>query len=205
VRALVFALVVIAGFVAGLAAEAGPVSEQFKGDLTRVLKVVEDTEGKPAEARRAAIRAAAEPVFDWREMAARSLATHWNARTEEERTEFVRLFSDLIERAYVTKVERYSGEPVRFVGERTEGNLAVVQTRFVTTKGQEIPMDYRLITRGERWRVYDVIIEGVSLVGNYRTQFDRVIRTSSYPDLIARLKNPSPNVPPPASPRPRQP
>ena len=95
--------------------------------------------------------------------------------------------------------------PVRFVGERTEGNLAVVQTRFVTTKGQEIPMDYRLITRGERWRVYDVIIEGVSLVGNYRTQFDRVIRTSSYPDLVARLKNPSPNVPPPSTPRPRQP
>ncbi len=198
-------VVAVAGLSPGPAAEAGPVSDQFKGDLTRVLKVVEDSEGKPADTRRAAIRAAAELVFDWREMAARSLATHWNARSEEERAEFVRLFSDLIERAYVTKVERYSGEAVRFVGERTEGNLALVQTRFVTTKGQEVPMDYRLISRGDRWRVYDVIIEGVSLVGNYRTQFDRVIRSSSYPQLVERLKSPNPNVPAPDGPRPRQP
>jgi phospholipid transport system substrate-binding protein len=165
------------------------VSDQFKGDLTRVLKVVEDSEGKSVEARRAAIRAAAEPVFDWREMAARSLARHWQGRSEAERTEFVRLFTDLIERAYVTKVERYSGEAVKFVGEKVEGTLAVVQTRFVTAKGQEVPMDYRLTQRDGRWRVYDVVIEGVSLVGNYRTQFDRVIRTSSYPELVKRLKD----------------
>ena len=195
----------MAGFVAGPGAEAGPVSDQFRSDLSRVLKVVEDSEGKSVEARRAALRAAADPVFDWREMAARALASHWQARSEAERAEFVGLFTDLIERAYVTKVERYSGEPVRFVGERAEGNLAVVQTRLITSKGQEVPMDYRLISRGDRWRVYDVIIEGVSLVGNYRTQFDRVIRSSSYPHLVERLKNPGASAPPPAGSRPRQP
>ena len=164
-------------------------TDQFKDDLTRVLKVIEESEGKPPEARRAAIRATAEPAFDLREMAARALARHWQARSEAERAEFVRLFTDLIERAYITRVERYSGEPVKFVGEKVEGDLAVVQTRFITTKGQEVPMDYRLINREGRWRVYDVVVEGVSLVGNYRTQFDRVIRTSSYPELVKRLKD----------------
>lgn len=173
----------------GPIAHAGPVSDQFKTDLTKVLKVIEESEGKPTDARRTAIRSAAEPVFDWREMAARSLATHWQARSEAERVEFVRLFTDLIERAYITKVERYSGEPVKFLGEKVDGTLAVVQTRFITSKGQEVPMDYRLISRDGRWRVYDVVVEGVSLIGNYRTQFDRVIRTSSYPELVKRLKD----------------
>jgi phospholipid transport system substrate-binding protein len=181
---------------------AGPVSDQFKADLMRVLKTVEESEGKPEAARRAAIRAVAEPVFDWREMSARALALHWQVRTEEERTEFVHLFTYLIERAYISKVERYSGEPVNLVGERIEGSLAVVQTRFITPKGQEVPMDYRLLSKDGRWRVYDVIIEGVSLIANYRTQFDRVIRTSSYAALVERLKNPTPSAPAPTAPRP---
>jgi phospholipid transport system substrate-binding protein len=195
----------MAGIVVGLGflllpawpALAGPVSDQFRADLTRVLKTVEEFEGKPEAARRAAIRSAAELVFDWREMASRALAVHWQARTEEERAEFVRLFTDLVERAYISKVERYSGESVNLVGEKVEGGLAVVQTRFITTKGQEVPMDYRLISK-DRWRVYDVVIEGVSLVGNYRTQFDRVIRSSSYAKLVERLKNPTPSSPAPA-------
>lgn len=199
----------VAATVVGLAllllpvwpAFAGPVSDQFRADLMRVLKTAEEFEGKPEAARRAALRSAAEPVFDWREMAARSLAVHWQARTEAEREEFVRLFTDLVERAYISKVERYRGEPVNVVGEKVEGDLAVVQTRFITTKGQEVPMDYRLISK-DRWRVYDVVIEGVSLVGNYRTQFDRVIRSSSYAKLVERLKNPTPTSPAPAPARP---
>jgi phospholipid transport system substrate-binding protein len=175
----------------GGAAQASPAGDQFRGDLTRVLKVIEETEGKTPELRRTAIRSAADPVFDWREMAARALATHWQARSEPERVEFVQLFTDLIERAYISKVERYAGEPLKFVGERAEGSLAVVQTRLIVGKGQEIPMDYRLIEKDGRWRVYDVVIEGVSLVANYRTQFDRVIRSSSYADLVRRLKDKS--------------
>src|SRR5215468_8218907 len=121
-------------------AQASPAGEQFKADLKRVLKVLDETEGQPVEARRAAIRAAAEPVFDWREMASRALAIHWQVRTEAERAEFTRLFSELIERAYVTKIERYSGEAVKFVGDRSEGSLAVVQTRLVPPKGPEVPI-----------------------------------------------------------------
>lgn len=182
------ALVLISLFWAA-GAQASPAGEQFRADLNRVLKVLDETEGQPVEVRRAAVRTAAEPVFDWREMASRALAIHWQARTEVERAEFTRLFSDLIERAYVTKVERYTGEAVKFVGDRAEGSLAVVQTRLVPSKGPEVPIDYRLIEKDGRWRVYDVVIEGVSMVANYRTQFDRVIRGSSYAELIKRLKD----------------
>ena len=181
------ALVLIPLFWA--AAQASPAGEQFKTEFNRVLKVLDETEGQPVEVRRAALRTAAEPVFDWREMASRTLAIHWQARTEAEREEFTRLFSDLIERAYVTKVERYTGEAVKFVGDRAEGSLAVVQTRLVPAKGPEVPIDYRLIEKDGRWRVYDVVIEGVSMVANYRTQFDRVIRSSSYAELVKRLKD----------------
>lgn len=182
------ALVLISLFWAA-GAQASPAGEQFRADLNRVLKVLDETEGQPMEVRRAAVRTVAEPVFDWREMASRALAIHWQARTEVERAEFTRLFSDLIERAYVTKVERYTGEAVKFVGDRAEGSLAVVQTRLVPSKGPEVPIDYRLIEKDGRWRVYDVVIEGVSMVANYRTQFDRVIRGSSYAELIKRLKD----------------
>lgn len=176
-------------------AQAGAVTDQLKGDLTRVFRVIEETGGTEdaraidVEARRSAIRSAAEPVFDWREMASRSLVLHWQARSEAERAEFVQLFGDLIQRSYISQIERYNGAPIRFVGEQVEGDLGVVSTRFVTKQSQEIPVDYRLLSRDGRWRVYDVVVEGVSLVGNYRSQFDRVIRASSYRDLVKRLKD----------------
>jgi phospholipid transport system substrate-binding protein len=181
-------------------AQAGPATDQLKGDLTRVFRVIEETgaaprEGTPpieVEARRSAIRSAADPVFDWREMASRALARHWQARSEAERVEFVQLFGDLIQRLYITQLERYSGELIRYVGEWVTGDLGVVSTRFVPKQGQEIPIDYRLLSRDGRWRVYDVVVEGVSLVGSYRSQFDKVIRSSSYPELIKRLRDKEP-------------
>ena len=169
---------------------AGPLTDQFKGDLERVLSAIEETgkNGMDPARRHDAIRAVAEPVFDWREMASRSLGVHWQARSEAERTEFVDLFRDLIQRSYITQVERYSGEPVRFTGEKVDGNLGLVNTRIVTRQSKEVPIDYRLLNRDGRWRVYDVLVEGVSLIGNFRTQFDKVIRTSGYGELIQRLK-----------------
>ncbi|HET6366967.1 MAG TPA: ABC transporter substrate-binding protein [Pseudomonadales bacterium] len=169
---------------------AGPLTDQFKGDLERVLTAIEETgkNGLDAARRQEAIRSMAEPVFDWREMASRSLGVHWQPRSEAERAEFVDLFRDLIQRSYITQVERYSGEPVRFTGEKVDGNLGLVSTRILTRRGQEVPIDYRLVNRDGRWRVYDVQVEGVSLIGNFRTQFDKVIRTSGYGELVQRLK-----------------
>jgi phospholipid transport system substrate-binding protein len=184
----------VLGAVSG--AQAGPLTDQIKDDLAQVFRVIEETSVQRAGAngidvakRRDAIRSAAEPVFDWREMASRSLARHWQSRSEEERAEFVQVFTDLVNRAYITQLERYSGESIRYISERIEGDLGAVSTRFVTRQGREIPVDYRAISRDGRWRVYDVSVQGVSLVNNYRSQFDRVIRDSSYSELVQRIKD----------------
>ena len=95
---------------------------------------------------------------------------------------------DLLERAYVLKIEKYSGEKVTYLGDTVDGDLATVKTKFTTKQGTEIPVDYRLLRRGDRWLVYDVFVEGVSLVANYRTQFDRIMRTGSYDELVRRMK-----------------
>ncbi len=186
-------LAIVLGAASG--AQAGPVTDQLKGDLGRVFRVIDETSAARAgaagidiSARRAAIRTAAAPAFDWREMASRSLGLHWQKRTEEERAEFVKVFGDLVERAHIAQLERYSGEAIKYIGERVEGDLALVNTRFVTKQSKEIPVDYRLINRDGRWRIYDLVVEGVSLVSNYRSQFDKAIRTSSYGELLKRLR-----------------
>jgi phospholipid transport system substrate-binding protein len=184
----------VLGTVSG--AQAGPVTDQLRDDLARVFRVIEETSVERAGAngidvgkRREAIRRVAAPVFDWREMTSRTLGQHWQARSEAERTEFVQIFSDLVNRAYITQLERYSGEAIRYISERIEGDLGGVSTRFVTKQGREIPVDYRVISRDGRWRIYDVVVQGVSLVSNYRSQFDKVIRSSSYPELVKRIRD----------------
>ena len=184
----------VLGAVSG--AQAGPVTDQLRDDLARVFRVIEETSVERAGAngidvgkRRQAIRSVAAPVFDWREMTSRTLGQHWQARSEAERTEFVQIFTDLVNRAYITQLERYSGEAIRYISERIEGDLGGVSTRFVTKQGREIPVDYRVISRDGRWRIYDVVVQGVSLVSNYRSQFDKVIRTSSYPELVKRIRD----------------
>ncbi len=134
------------------------------------------------------IRQAVDERFDWEEMARRSLATHWAKRTAEERKEFVRLFADLLERTYMKKVEDYSGEKVLYEGENKDGDYAAVKVKIVTQKNKDIPVEYRLRKEGNDWFIYDISIEGVSLVNNYRTQFNSIILQSSYENLIKRLK-----------------
>ena len=134
------------------------------------------------------IRTIANEIFDFSEISQRSLARHWPARTPAERQEFVQLFGDLLEHSYITKIEIYSGEKIQYTGEVPDGDQAVVKTRIVTKQGVEIPVDYRMFLRADRWRAYDVNIEGVSLVGNYRTQFNTVIQRAGYGDLVAKLK-----------------
>ena len=109
-------------------------------------------------------------------------------RTTVPRQEFIRLFGDLLEYSYVSKIEVYSGEKVLYVGELLDGDLATVRTRIITKQGTEIPVDYRLARQGDQWRAYDVLIEGVSLVANYRAQFNAVIQRTSYADLVKTLR-----------------
>src|SRR5512144_369981 len=172
-------------------AGSGP-TEQLKGAIDRVLQVLEDPalkgEARAAERRRA-LRQIADEIFDFDETARRAMAQHWRSLTEAQRKEFVGLFSDLLERAYTSKIELYGGERIQYPAERIEGDFATVSTRLITKKGTEVPIDYRMLRQGDRWRIYDVSIEGVSLVANYRTQFNSVIRTSSYDELLRRLRS----------------
>ncbi|PYN79971.1 MAG: hypothetical protein DMD96_14915 [Candidatus Rokuibacteriota bacterium] len=90
--------------------------------------------------------------------------------------------------SYIGKIELYGGEKIGFVGESIEGDVSVVRTKLVTKQGTEIPVDYRMLRRGDRWLVYDVVIEGVSLIANYRTQFNKIITTSSFQELIKKMR-----------------
>ena len=172
-------------------AYAGEPTDQLKQSIDAVLAVLTNRElrqpGKEAE-RRAEIRKIVYDRFDFREMARSALALNWRQRTPEEKKEFVALFGDLIEDTYIRKVERYSGEKVLYGDEFVHDHNALVRTKVITKTNTEIPIDYMLLKKGAKWWVYDVKIEGVSLVNNYRTQFEDIIASSSYKDLVSRLK-----------------
>jgi phospholipid transport system substrate-binding protein len=170
-------------------AMAGPPTDQLKQRVDEVVRVLDDPalKGKVA-ARRAAVRKISEEIFDYPDTARRALGQHWNARSPEEQREFVRLFADLLDRAYFSKIDRYQGEKVRYGAETVNGSEAVVKTMIVTNAGSEVPVDYRMHQAGGRWLVYDVNIEGVSLVSNYRTQFNKIVQTESYQSLVQKLR-----------------
>jgi len=187
--ALVVSLVV--SLVAVRAGWAGAPTDLLRVQIDRVVKTLDEPdlkkEGKTRE-RRVAVRRIAEDIFDFTETAKRSLGRHWQPRTPAERKEFVELFANLLERSYLSKIELYSGERIAYLGDTIEGDQATVRTRIMTKHGTEIPVDYKMYKQGDRWLVYDVIIEGVSLIANYRTQFNKIIQTSSYQELVRKMK-----------------
>ena len=171
---------------------AGVPTVQMKQTIDSVLSILKNKELKKSEKtkeRRAAIRKVIGDRFDFEEMAKRSLALHWRDRSEEERKDFVALFTDLIERSYIERIEKYENEPVHYTDEMIDSAYAVVKTKVITKENVEIPIDYKLLQKWDRWLVYDVVIEGVSLVNNYRTQFNKIIRTSSYEELVKKINN----------------
>lgn len=170
---------------------AGPATDQLRVQVDKVLKVLSDPElqkdGKVQE-RRKAVRGIANDIFDFTEITKRSLGRHWQARTPAEQAQFVELLTDLLERTYISKIEGFSGEKVAFVGEALDSGVATVRTKIATKQGTEIPVDYRMYNRGDRWLTYDVAVEGVSLVANYRTQFNAIIQKASYQELVKTMK-----------------
>ena len=170
---------------------AGPPTDTLREYTEAVQKVLDDPALKAEDRRherRAAVRKLAIEAFDVQETARRALGPHWQQRTPAEREEFVQLFADLLERTYIARLDEYGGERIRYVGESIDGELATVRARIVTRAGVEVPVESRMVRRGERWLIYDVLIENVSLVANYRSQFDRIVRSSSYEELVRRLK-----------------
>src|SRR5512136_1570135 len=170
---------------------AGVPTEKVQETTDKILAIVSDPALKdPAKEaqRRERIRKTVDELCDWDEMSRRSLGRHWAQRSEQEKKEFVRLFGQLLERTYIDKVESYSGEKVNYLGERVDGDYAEVEVKIVTKKNTEIPVLYKLRTRDQKWWVYDMVIEGVSLVNNYRTQFSDILGKSSFEGLMKKLK-----------------
>lgn len=191
VHRVVAVLALILGVVAVPPAWAGPPTDALQDYVTRIFAVMEDPRLKAPDTaieRQKAVRALAEEALDFRESARRSLGSHWEARTPEERTRFVTLFTDLIDQAYLARLS-LDGERIVIDGETVQGKDATVKARALTRRGGATPVVFSLVRGADaRWRVVDVAFEGMSLIGNYRAQFNKIIRGSSYDALVSRLE-----------------
>lgn len=162
-----------------------------KETVDQVLVVLRDQALKdPARVneRRAKLEKIIGQRFDYAEMAKRTLASHWKGLSAEKQQEFIGLFQQFLASSYSGNVDGYSGEQVEYLKEREKGEFAEVQTKVVSAKVQ-IPLDYRLLRKDGEWRVYDVVIDGVSLMKNYRGQFSRIIDSSSFESLLDKLRS----------------
>jgi len=183
----------------GLAPAAVSPTEAVKHTIDEVLRILDDREmQRPARLmeRRKLLERVIAARFDYREMARRSLPKQWKVLTEAEQKEFVDLFQSFLSASYADKIEGYAGEQIHYLAERIEGDYAEVRTKIVSEK-TEIPIDYRLMSRSGDWFVYDVVADGISLVRNYRSQFDTIIRESGYPELVEDLRKKSKESRPP--------
>ena len=190
-KALIAALALtLSAGTAAVAAEPqaplGPL-DLVKSSVTRVVGIVQSSEAG-SEERRVGIAAVRRELFDVTEIARRTLGTHWRSLAVAERQEFVRLFGGVLDRAFIASVDGYSNESVTFVGETIDGTSAHVRSKVTPGKGAAVSIDYRLHAVDARWMVYDVVLEHVSLVGSYRSQFNSVIRTSSFAELLERMR-----------------
>ena len=184
--------------VVGFVISAGPPifatespTDVVRTTINEVIRILNDEALKPPakhKSRRHMLEEVVAQRFDYAEMSKRALAANWIPLTNEQRDEFVDLFKSFLSDRYASKIEDYSGEQVEYLGERLDGQYAEVRTKLHSTK-VEIPMDYRLINKAGRWYAYDIVVDGVSLVKNYRSQFTAIIRSSSYEELVNRLRN----------------
>ena len=186
--------IVLAVLLLSAAAHAGLATDQIKSTVDKALVVLRDPKLKPAaktKERREQLKQILFARFDFTEMAKRSLGANWRRRTPQEQEEFVRLFTDVLERAYADIIESYSDEKIIYINERIDAEFADVNSKILTDKGQEYTINYKAHLVGNEWKVYDVVAENVSLVNNYRSQFTRVISKDSYEELVRRLKDKS--------------
>jgi len=177
----------------------GPVSDSLKGTLDQIIEVLNDpslkTPGNENQRRNLLLKLVKER-FDGEEFSRRALGAHWLKRTKEEKEEFVKIFSDLLERTYLKKIDAYlakagsfSGKNILYLNETVKGRYVMVETKVITNKDTEIPIHYLFKKKQDNWLAIDIAIEGVSLVKNYRAQFEEILAGSSFKELIAKLKS----------------
>ena len=189
-RLAVGALILTSWMTTASAGEGLP-TEQIRSTVDRAILVLKDPRLKPlakTQERRDQLKQILFARFDFTEMAKRALAANWRGRTIKEQEEFVALFTELLERAYADIIESYSDEKIIYIGERLDGSYADVASKVLTSKGEEYSINYKAHLVNGEWRVYDVIAENISVVNNFRSQFNRVITKSSYDELMRRLR-----------------
>ena len=161
-------------------------TDVVRTSVDAVLAIL-DNEQLNYDDKRTQIRVIVKERFDFRAMSQRTLATNWKKTTDEEKDKFVELFSQLIENSYVGKIESYTNERVDYPGEKVSGRKAVVETLIITSSA-DIPVDYRVYQKGQQWLVYDVIIEGVSLISNYRSSYQEIMKKEGFDGLLAKMR-----------------
>ncbi len=182
-------LVLTASIFMVSAASATP-TDDVKKTVDEVVHIVADKEMKKNEGkRRQALKKSISAIFDYSEMAKRSLGKHWNTRSASEKKQFSELFATLLENSYAGKIESYNNEKIVYIKESVDDQYAEVKSKVVTAARDEFTLDYRLFKENGRWMVYDVVIEGVSLVSNYRSQFNKIITSSGYEKLVKKLQS----------------
>jgi phospholipid transport system substrate-binding protein len=172
-------------------AQAGAPLDLVRTTVDRAIQILKDPELSSPDRKKERVERLRETlvaIFDYEEMAKRALGPHWRQRTPAEQEEFVKLFRDFLERVYSDKIGLYGGEKVRFGREVMDNEFAQVESTIIRPKGEEIAVVYKLRQVNGQWKVYDAIVENISIVNNYRSQFDRVISSSSYEELVKRLR-----------------
>jgi len=184
-------VVAILYLLVAVSTRAGGPTDELRGAIEKVQTILNDPQLKAAGkkgGRLDKLRQVIQPKFDFTEMAKRSLGTNWQRRNPEEQRDFVKVFTDLLENAYVDSIDSYDGEKVVFTNEKQDKEYGEVNTKIVTKKGEEFSVNYKLHQASGNWKVYDVVIENISIVNNFRSQFNRVIAKSSYEDLLRTMK-----------------
>lgn len=184
-------------FLLALPAGAGAPTEQTRATVDKVLSILNNPELRSAarkSERREQLRAVIYPRFDFAEMAKRSLGPQWSRRSPQEQREFVRLFTEVLENSYVDQIESYNGEKITYTRENLDNDHAEIFTKVVTNKGEEFSVNYILRSVDGQWKVYDVVIENISLVNNYRSQFNRILAKGSFDELLRKLQAKAPEL-----------
>jgi phospholipid transport system substrate-binding protein len=172
--------------LASMAFAAGNATESVRTSVDAIIGILKDA-GLDKPAKRDKIRVVIAERFDFRAMSQRTLATNWKKASKEEQQQFIELFAELIQNTYIGRVEAYTNEEVKYPGEKVTNDRAVVDTLIVTSS-KEIPVTYKLYLKGDRWLVYDVNIEGVSLISNYRNSYQEIVKREGLTGLLAKME-----------------
>lgn len=190
-KSLIIFSVVMANLIFAPLARSQDATTELRGSIDAVLGVLNNPSlqgPQKTKERRDAIMKIVEDRFDFMEMSRLALARYWKQRTDAEKKEFVDLFPKILEAAYVNKIEKYNGEKIAYAPELKFDSKAVVRTKIITRSGTQVPVNYRVMKEAKGWMVYDVVIEGVSLVNNYRNQFNDILSRKPYPELVKMLQ-----------------